>query len=421
MARTRQTPKKTTGGKAPRKALGGAVAEPTPPEGEAWHSNNENGHEDSLVQCECGRGVCVRCAPQLDSVPSEVMGRCSFTCPPCELRRNKVPMTYRGLYNQDGCAMFPNGLAITPQSFIPPRIRCRLPRLCIINIYLVGLLPRGGPGHLLSEMVHPWYSSFRDESRVIYLEHILDVTGDRTIDNEVADMAELGRQGADYDMIMVFICTHSDETRGDLFFEPNGAVTVNDFFSHILKHLLDPLKKKEITMFLLACGAILHHKESSHDLKTAVSTFNIKNCFAFTSQMLLAYEIFPFVQGYAHAAVRQGQDSEADLERLLDQCFSVGLHTNIVWFMPGKDPIRYAWTENMVRPWGHTLSYQCSSCMSLWCWSRRKVNQDGSILFGCKGKLPSGAQCQATVTVINDMNLGPVQRGHKGVWMKGIL
>ncbi|KAI0685944.1 hypothetical protein BC835DRAFT_1309725 [Cytidiella melzeri] len=234
-------------------------------------------------------------------------------------------MTYRGLYNEDGCAMFPNGLAITPQSFIPPRIRCRLPCLCIINIYLVG---------------------------------------DRTTDNEVADMAELGRQGADYDKIMVFICTHSDETRGDLFFEPNGAVTVND-------HLLDPLKKKEITMFLLACGAILHDKESSHDLKTAVSTFNIKNCFTFTSQMLLAYEIFPFVQGYAHAAVRQGRDSEADLEQLLDQCFSVGLHTNFVWFMPGK--------------------------------------------------LPSGAQCQATVTVINDMNLGPVQRGHKGVWMIGIL
>ncbi|KAI0685943.1 hypothetical protein BC835DRAFT_1530181 [Cytidiella melzeri] len=37
----------STGSKAPRKALGGAVAEPTPPEGEAWHSNDENGNEDS--------------------------------------------------------------------------------------------------------------------------------------------------------------------------------------------------------------------------------------------------------------------------------------------------------------------------------------------------------------------------------------
>ncbi|KAI0684114.1 hypothetical protein BC835DRAFT_1310692 [Cytidiella melzeri] len=350
MARTRQTPKKTTGGKAPRKALGGAVAEPTPPEGEAWHSNDENGNKDS----------------------------------------EQGPNDLQGALQQDGCAMFPNGLAITPQSFIPPRICCRLPRLCIINIYLVGLLPRGGPGHLLSEMVRPWYSSFRDESRVIYLEHIMDVTGDRTIDNEVADMAELGRRGADYDMIMVFICTHSDETRGDLFFEPNGAVTVND-------HLLDPLKKKEITMFLLACGAILHHKESSHDLKTAVSTFNIKNCFAFTSQMLLAYEIFPLSR--VMPMPLSGRDGT--LKLTLSNCWTNASASACT-------PILYG-------------SCRCSSCMSLWCWSRRKVNQDGSILFGCKGKLPSGAQCQATVTVINDMNLGPVQRGHKGVWMKGIL
>ncbi|KAI0684190.1 hypothetical protein BC835DRAFT_1310641 [Cytidiella melzeri] len=357
MARTRQTSKKTTGGKAPRKALGGAVAEPTPPKGEAWHSNNENGNKDSLTYVQLTVVLCLY----------EWWTVCAV---------NKVPMTYRGLYSKDGCAMFSNGLAITPQSFIPPRIRCRLPRLCIINIYLVVLLPRGGPGHFLSEMVCPWYSLFRDESRVTYLEHIMDVTGDRTIDNGVADMAELC-----YDMIMVFICTHSDETRGDLSL---GWMVLS---RSMMYHLLDLLKKKEITMFLLACGAILHHKESSHDLKTAVSVFNIKNCFAFTSQMLLAYKIFPFVQGYAHAVVRQGRDSEADFEQLLDQL-----------------PQRW-------------LAHQYCMVHA----GRMKVNQNGSILFGWKGKLPSSAKCQATVTVINDMNLGPMQRGHKGVWMKGIL
>ncbi|KAI0685136.1 hypothetical protein BC835DRAFT_1310171 [Cytidiella melzeri] len=360
MARTKQTAPKSTGGNAPRRALRARVAEPTPPEGAAWGSNDDE-----------------------------------------KENKDSVPVTYLGLYNEDGHAMFPDGLEITPQTFVPQEPVFASP-VCASTV----------------SKRRAWPSPVG----ISLFLHTLDLTGPRTLDDEVADMAELGRQAAGYDEIIIFLCTHSDETRGDLFWEPNGAISVKDFFSSIFGDLLLPLAKKNIIMFFLACGAVIHYKESSSDLQAVVSTYNIKHCFAFTAKTLLAFEIFSFVQGYVNSIMLQGLEPAKHLEHLLDQCFSVGLHTNIVWLKPNATPVCYTWTERVVRPWGHSLPYQCSVCKSLWSWRRCKGKRaDGSIAFFCRGTLYSGMPCDAKVFISNDMNLVPVTQGHKGTWMKGTL
>ena len=67
-----------------------------------------------------------------------------------------------------------------------------IPRLCIIDIYLVGLSPRGGPGHLLSEMLYPWYLPFEDTERLCYVQYTLDLTDGHTLAEVTKELANIG-------------------------------------------------------------------------------------------------------------------------------------------------------------------------------------------------------------------------------------
>lgn len=151
-------------------------------------------------------------------------------------------------------------------------------------------------------------------------------------------------------------------------------------------------------------------------------SYDINHTFAFTTKGLISQFIFPLAQEYVETALLHGQDADNDIECLLDQCYSVGRHTNIIWIRPNKTPIRYAWTEPVVRPWGQTLPYQCPKCMSPFPWDRGTTNEKTKdIVFRCKGYTAKKRRCENSLTITNIYQLDLVARGNKGKWKKGNL
>jgi hypothetical protein len=136
---------------------------------------------------------------------------------------------------------------------------------------------------------------------------------------------------------------------------------------------------------------------------------------------LLSHLTAPFVQQYVEMAVLRGQNTSKDVEVLLHQCYNLGRHTHIAWFRPHIEPIRFAWVERVVRPWGQSLPYQCPACKSIFAWHKGKTEPTGAINFHCNGQDSLGANCNNTVLVSNELKLEATEKGHMGKWMKGPL
>lgn len=150
--------------------------------------------------------------------------------------------------------------------------------------------------------------------------------------------------------------------------------------------------------------------------------YNIRHTFAFATKGLIAQLTFPLAKEYVDTALLHGQDAEDDIEGMLDQCYSVGRHTNIIWIRPNQAPVRFAWTESVVRPWGQTLPYQCPACFSVFAWDNGKTKPEtGDITFRCKGFNAKGRKCQKTLEVKNTHGLVLTKRRHMGKWRKGAL
>ncbi|KAI0082935.1 hypothetical protein BDY19DRAFT_910981 [Irpex rosettiformis] len=442
MARTKQKPKKSTGGHAPRVPIGSVAVvqnevspamelgvEPVAVELSDDILNCPHSDEccgtclngGTLVECACGRTLCNVCAPQLTKVSKETLESCTFRCAACERSRsNYRPSCYFGLYRSDETPLFPTGLRVEPQAYVSIKSRMTSPRICIIDIHLPDLIVRGGPGHLLHEYLYPWYHAFTGEARLHYVAHPIDLVKS-TLKKEEQFFRALGRtvETISYEHIFIFLTTHSDETRGDLFYEANAACPMSELFEALLAPLFKPLAQKDITFFLLACGGVVDFEDSRNDLQATVNQYNINNCFAFTTKGLIGHAVFPFVNQYVQSTLLQdSREVGTRVEELLDQCLSVGRHTHICWFKPNALPVRYAWTENTVRPWGHQLPYQCPSCLSVYSWSRKAVRPEG-IEFYCTGAFPNGTKCTNNTIFTNSLLLTNLPNINKGKWMKG--
>jgi hypothetical protein len=148
--------------------------------------------------------------------------------------------------------------------------------------------------------------------------------------------------------------------------------------------------------------------------------YNISDCFAFAAQSLLASATFPFVQEYVFGVILMQLNAESHIQQLLDQCVSVGRHTHVIWMKPSQQPIRFAWVESVVRPWGQHLPYQCASCGTIFGWTRDKATGT-SIVFFCTGRTKDNRPCMKHIEIFNKFNLLPVKKGHMGTWMQGAI
>ncbi|KAI0337178.1 hypothetical protein BDW22DRAFT_1349350 [Trametopsis cervina] len=400
MARTKHSAKKAVGGKAPRQPLGSVesvpVAEPVGAqwepagiaEADPWCCVCLNGGD--LIECTCGRTLCNGCAPQLKTVPPGVLGLAIFRCPECDKQGDRKGKSYLGLYYEDGAPVFPDGLIVQHDNYVPLTPRFCLPSIFILDLHIPPLDPRGGPGHLLSERLWPWYAPFKDKDRLKYLAHPLDFTKARSIDQQQSRLKKLAKQIAQYEHLILFLCAHADEDRGDIIYMPDGACTIDE-----------PLTATKKSFFLLACGGTVLHQESFDQLKGQINLLNIDHAFAFAAQGLISHTTYPFVEGYVEQTILRNLDPARHLEKVLDQCYVVGRHTAIVWMRPNLSAVRFTWVER-----------------AIWSWSAPKVEAAETLVFSCKTILTDKRQCDKTLRFPKNPHTMLVKKGNMGTWIK---
>ncbi|KAI0085114.1 hypothetical protein BDY19DRAFT_909243 [Irpex rosettiformis] len=206
-------------------------------------------------------------------------------------------------------------------------------------------------------MVQVLYPSYSLE-RLLYCEHTLDFITNE-LNAELVNLQWLAQHVKEYDHVMIFLCTHSDNEHGNLFHEPTGSITVEDFFNQLLVVLLKSLQNIKTTFFLLSCGTVVSQQQPLADLGQVVRRYNIDNFFAFSAPGLVPSITFLFIQQYVTELVFHDCNLAEHLDELLDQCHSIGHHTHIIWVRPTGEMVRYAWAETVVRPWGQALPIQC--------------------------------------------------------------
>ena len=93
----------------------------------------------------------------------------------------------------DGTALFRNGLSIVRGNYTHLASRVVVRSLFILDIHLDSLGVRGGPGHLLSEMLYPHYEPYNDPDMLCYRQHAIcysDPTYRKTFESELSGLGK---------------------------------------------------------------------------------------------------------------------------------------------------------------------------------------------------------------------------------------
>lgn len=151
---------------------------------------------------------------------------------------------------------------------------------------------------------------------------------------------------------------------------------------------------------------------------------------AFSSRNLIPSLTTPFWLDYTTRVLIQGFDIDTALPQML-ACTStspVVRHTNLVICkVPSSatDPFVYrqfVWTHPELRPFGHRLPINCTSCGCLSTFTKPvKYNRPGSpstYTFLCSGNTVEGTRCVRQLTVEPIEGFQPYGNSHKGAkWM----
>ncbi|KAA1475660.1 hypothetical protein DENSPDRAFT_883730 [Dentipellis sp. KUC8613] len=199
---------------------------------------------------------------------------------------------------------------------------------------------------------------------------------------------------------LIMISTHSDEERGDLFLENNGAYTHQDFFSAIIPPAFAAaLAAFDTTFLFLVCGAFVNVPQSLIDLRGMIAKYRFANVITFTSRLLQPDLVKPFLLHLLQQRFIYGYDLPRAIERILSESpHEFRRHTGVVHLGYNKDldqnsstsPVfatHYMWHSHTIMPWGTLIPIQCPKCFCIRQWefprSIPDINED--IVVKCKG------------------------------------
>ncbi|TFY51096.1 hypothetical protein EVG20_g11167, partial [Dentipellis fragilis] len=199
---------------------------------------------------------------------------------------------------------------------------------------------------------------------------------------------------------LIMISTHSDEERGDLFLENNGAYTHKDFFSTILPPAFaDALKGFDATFLFFVCGAFVSVPQSLIDLRGMIAIYQLANVITFTSRLLQPDLVKPFLLHLLLQRFVHGYDLSQAIERILSQSpHDFQRHTGVIHLgyneNLGKNTsassvftTHYMWHSHTIMPWGIQIPLQCPKCMCIrqWDFPRRIPDVKEKVVVKCKG------------------------------------
>ncbi|TFY53528.1 hypothetical protein EVG20_g10074, partial [Dentipellis fragilis] len=356
----------------------------------------------TLVECDsCSATYCTACIDfKLTAKEFNIVFYFCHSCHELEEQKAKgKPKPYVGIYhqayNEEGRLVrgppFRRGAflrIIGLPSGVPTRRIVATP-LAIIHLHLSSCLTTSTD--FCSSIVNPYFQS----KQLAGLLSIHDIEFNLSAKDglqaysaailQVADALKKLGPTIEGRRALIMISTHSDEERGDLFLENNGAYTHQDFFNTIIPPAFaGALAGFDATFLFLVCGAFVSVPQSLIDLRGMIANLTLPKPF------LLHLLLQRFIHGY---------DLSQAIERILSESpHDFRRHTGVIHLGYNKNlgnntsassvfTTHYMWHSHTIMPWGIQIPLQCPECMCIrqWDFPRRIPDVKENVVVKCKG------------------------------------
>ncbi|KAI6146738.1 hypothetical protein BKA82DRAFT_4015572 [Pisolithus tinctorius] len=177
--------------------------------------------------------------------------------------------------------------------------------------------------------------------------------------------------------VVIFLTTHTDEDRGDLFsgMENKVPIATEVFELQFLQGLLLPFSNivKGGDLIFFVCSSTVRKEESFQGLKAAVQHFKPRSMLLFDAERLQLVTTIPFLMSVLDSTLVQGFHVQSAVR-----------HSNIILMLWQEKVVveKFIWTDKFIRPWGQKLPTQCPQCYSIQKWEAGCSGQTYS--YECK-------------------------------------
>ncbi|KAI5992353.1 hypothetical protein F5J12DRAFT_786149 [Pisolithus orientalis] len=322
MVKTKQTAKKTTGGRAPRVSLAGLKAR----EKHAAKSSKAHARKAPVAKKRRMRNLA-----KVTQLPV------TFRCVSChwKVTRFESPQPYFGFY-LSGKPVLKHPLVVIGGFEHATTSEVAGNSTAIIHLHLESLELGHAPVHILHTMLQGYFR--QDTYHFSQLPFNFATEESRAAYDTAA--SKLASSLTTFAKVVIFLTTHTDEDRGDLFsgMENKVPIATEVFELQFLQGLLLPLSNivKGGDLIFFVCGSTVRKEQSFQGLKAAV------------------------------------------------QQLPCPKHSNIILMLWQEKVVveKFVWTDKFIRPWGQQLPAQCPQCYSIQKWEAGCSGQTYS--YECK-------------------------------------
>ncbi|KAG1769684.1 hypothetical protein EV702DRAFT_1202713 [Suillus placidus] len=370
----------------------------------------------SLYECSiCPRAVCAKCV----AVPAEFEERIKdpdvhFICPGCHEMRGKGSRSdamkpYFGFEDCGGTPVLAVPATIHGHIEMASRSQISSNPILVLHFVLTTLDPVGSPAAMMQHKLRP----YRPKDSLQFHEIIFDIGTDEKADRHAESMKTLvdRLKLLEYERVEVFIYTHSETVRGDIWggfaadeFAGRGkhritisgdpvAYTVDDFFAGLFVGGIEDYVRGA-TLWMLICGHTVRMPNSFKMLKTCVKQYEVEHVFAFDATLFHACLTISLVIVYVRRVLVEGFEVQEVMHDLLQACPRLAMHSSIIHLhnptaFRRRQPTMveyhegvkraptatasmtvstYTFFHDSNRPFGNALPYQCSNCKCVRSW-----------------------------------------------------
>ncbi|KAI6151116.1 hypothetical protein BKA82DRAFT_4013681 [Pisolithus tinctorius] len=353
MVKTKQTAKKTTGGRAPRVSLAGLKAR----EKHAAKSSKAHARKAPVAKKRRMRNL------------ARMEGHCGLV-----IRQDAegYPQPYFGFY-LSGKPVLKHPLVVIGGFEHATTSEVAGNSTAIIHLHLESLELGHAPVHILHTMLQGYFT--QDTYHFSQLPFNFATEGSRAAYDTAA--SKLASSLTTFAKVVIFLTTHTDEDRGDLFsgMENKVPIATEVFELQFLQGLLLPLSNivKGGDLIFFVCGSTVRKEQSFQGLKAAVQHFKPRSMLLFDAERLQLVTTIPFLMSVLDSTLVQGFHVQSAVR-----------HSNIILMLWQEKVVveKFVWTDKFIRPWGQQLPAQCPQCYSIQKWEAGCSGQTYS--YECK-------------------------------------
>ncbi|KDQ49864.1 hypothetical protein JAAARDRAFT_200449 [Jaapia argillacea MUCL 33604] len=375
MARTKQTPRKSTGGSAPKKSILGSAAKLPAVRPGTRQSKSTSPLPPPKVQ----ETYCALCSNGGQLFDYE-LEKLSFLCPACHQRDStKRPGPYVGLYCDDDQPFLKEGLKVSAKKVTTLGSRVSNEPLAVIILALHGLSIRGSPYDVALTQLRNYYGA---NDTLVAHEIVFDlVGGNAVVSAHIKKMRAVVKNLKKQSIrkAIVLILTHANDENGLPFFETNGHCSFKEFFDFVIgDDLISLAKSWDTTWFLLTCGPMMTAGTSRTDLISEAQQRGIERIIGVGIAGFFPCMLNSFMIAFIDHIIIGGEAFDKAIHKLIVGSTATLSHIPIYVISARSDDkplsaIRYYWFHPKLNPHGQPMPIQCDHCGHIRDWKSKGV------------------------------------------------